>query len=88
MIEMVGILGATCYLLAFGEVTVGKWNGKSFWYETSNLMGAILLGFYSYHKLAYTNLVLDIVWASVALYGIRHIVIRHAHRKKARRKRR
>ena len=88
MIEIIGIIGGLFYLSAYIEVALGKWNGKSFWYEINNIMGAVFLSYYSIHKSAYTSMVLNIIWGLIALYGIRHIIIRHAYRKQVRRKRR
>lgn len=80
-IELVGLVGGLLYLAAFFEVSLGKWNGQSFWYEAFNLSGAVLLGVYAVQKQAYMNIVLNIVWGVVALYGIRHIALRHQQRK-------
>lgn len=88
MIEIIGIIGGLFYLTAYIEVALGKWNGKSFWYEINNIMGAVFLSFYSMYKYAYTSVILNFIWGAVALYGIRHIIIRHTYRKQIRRKRR
>lgn len=79
--EAIGILGGGLFVLAFVQVASNKWNGKSFWYETSNLLAALLLGIYAIEKRAYTNIVLNLIWATVALYAIQHIFIRHRIRK-------
>jgi len=79
-LELVGIAGGLCFLTGFILVSVGKWNGRSFWYEACNLLGAALLGYYSFAKSAYTKIVLNIVWGTVALYSIQHIFKRHAVR--------
>ena len=60
-IEIVGIIGGGLFLVAFFEVASGKWNGKSFWYEAFNLIGALLLFYYAIEKHAYTNIVLNII---------------------------
>ncbi len=80
-VEIVGIIGGLFYLVAFVEVSTGNWNGKSYRYEYFNLIGAILLLYYSIQKDAYTNMVLNIIWIVVALYVIRHIVKRHKKRR-------
>jgi hypothetical protein len=79
--EIIGILGGLLFLLGFVQVSTNRWNGRSFWYEACNLLGAALLGYYSFAKSAYTNIVLNIVWGTVALYSIQHIFKRHAVRK-------
>ncbi|HMS24013.1 MAG TPA: hypothetical protein PKB09_04370 [Candidatus Saccharibacteria bacterium] len=80
-VEIIGIIGGCFYLIAFVEVSLGNWNGKSYRYEYFNLIGAILLLYYSIQKDAYTNMVLNIIWIVVALYVIRHIVKRHKKRR-------
>lgn len=80
--ELVGILGGMMFLIGFVLVSSGRWNGRSFWYEIANFLGSILLLYYSIQKLAYTNIVLNLVWGIVAMYTIYHIVDRHQKRKK------
>lgn len=80
--ELIGITGGVLILLAFVQVSNGFWNGKSFWYEACNLVGALLLGWYAFEKHAYTNIVLNLIWGTVALYAINHSIQRHRARKK------
>ena len=47
MTELIGAIGGGFFLLAFFEAASGKWNGKSFWYEFYNLVGAAFLGIYA-----------------------------------------
>lgn len=84
--EYIGVVGGTLYLIAFTEAAVGRWNGKSFWYEANNLLGSIFLGYYAVKKEAYMNIVLNLVWGVVALYAIRHMIHRHRTRKTTRHK--
>lgn len=82
--EIIGIVGGLFFLFGFLEVSTGKWGGTSFYYETFNLLGAILLGYYSYQKHAYPNIVLNIVWGTVALYTIRQSLQRYKTRERNR----
>ena len=82
MIEIIGFIGGSLFVIAFIESARGKWNGKSFWYEIFNIVGAVLLVYYAYQKQAYTNIVLNLIWGVVALYALRHIIIRHKVRTK------
>ncbi|MCA9333034.1 hypothetical protein KDA00_04145 [Candidatus Saccharibacteria bacterium] len=86
--ELVGIMGGLIYLVAFIEVALGRWKGTSFYYESFNLIGALFLGYYSFAKFAYTNIVLNIVWGTVAFYGVYHAINRHKKRKKIKHKNR
>ncbi len=70
LIDIVGILGAFLILLGFYRTSIGKWNVKSFWYELDNLIGACLVGFYQYHHHATISIIINIVWATVALRGL------------------
>lgn len=81
IIEIIGIVGGLFIFLAFIQVASGKWNGNSFWYEIFNLIGGILLVYYTVEKRAYTNIVLNLLWVVVALYGIMHVIERHQQRK-------
>jgi hypothetical protein len=70
MYDLIGIIGAALILFGFFRVSSGKWSGKSFWYELDNLFGAILVGIYQYHHMAYVSIVINIIWAIVALRGL------------------
>lgn len=87
MLEIVGIIGGIAILVGFLEVSAGKWDGRSFRYELCNLIGAVLLGYYSIQKHAYTNIVLNIVWGTVAIYTMYHVLARHSHRRRTKRAR-
>ena len=80
-LELVGIIGGLAFLVGFLEVSIGRWDGQSRRYEALNLLGAVFLGYYSFQKHAYTNIVLNMVWGTVALYTIFHAVQRHRVRK-------
>jgi membrane-bound ClpP family serine protease len=71
-----GLVGASCILLGFYRTSIGKWTGKSFWYELDNLVGASLLIIYQLSIGAYVTLVLNIVWVIVAFAGITSIAQR------------
>ncbi len=84
MIELIGILGAICVLLGFYEVSAGRWDGKSYQFEIVNLLGGVSLAIYAIHKQAYANIVLNTIFATIALYAIIHSMQRYAHRKQKR----
>jgi hypothetical protein len=70
MYTIVGIIGAILILLGFYRVTIGQWTGKTFWYELDNLVGACLIGIYQVNHKAYVSVVINIVWAVVAIKGL------------------
>lgn len=77
-----GIAGASCILLGFYRTSIGKWTGRSLWYEVDNLLGASLLIIYQLSIGAYVTLVLNIVWVIVAFVGITSIVERRRKTRK------
>jgi hypothetical protein len=70
MYTAVGISGALLVLFGFYRITTGKWSGKSILYELDNLIGAILIGIYQFHNRVYITVILNVIWAVVALRGI------------------
>lgn len=75
-LELIGIIGGLFILIAFVYASTGRWNGKSFWYEFNNFAGSLLLFFYTFHKDAYTNIVLNLLWAMVACIALFKILTR------------
>jgi hypothetical protein len=70
MYILVGIIGAILVLFGFYRTSIGKWTGKSFWYEMDNLIGAVLVTIYQLHYHAYVTMVVNIIWAIVAFRGV------------------
>ncbi|MBA3757520.1 hypothetical protein H0X09_01510 [Candidatus Saccharibacteria bacterium] len=70
MYTAIGIAGSLLILLGFYRTSVGKWTGKSFWYELDNFVGALLVMVYQFHYKAYVTMVVNIIWAVVALRGL------------------
>ena len=78
---IIGIIGAGFILLGFWRTSIGKWTGKSLWYELDNLVGAILLIVYQLSVGAYVSVTLNIVWAIVAFAGVTSIAQRRGRKK-------
>ncbi len=76
MIEVVGAVGCLFFLFAFYRTSIGKWTGRSLWYELDNVIGATLLAYYSVHKQAYINIFLNVIWLLVAARGLSSIIDR------------
>ncbi len=70
MYTIIGIIGAFLILLGFYRISIGRWTGKSFWYELDNLVGSLLVMVYQYHLKAYVTMVVNIIWAIVAVRGL------------------
>lgn len=73
---LIGILGAACILFGFYRTSIGKWTGKLLWYELDNFVGAILLVIYQLRVGAYVSVVVNIIWAIMALVGVTSIAQR------------
>jgi hypothetical protein len=67
---IIGICGGLLILFGFYRTSVGKWSGKSLWYELDNFFGAGLLTIYQWHFRVYISVVLNIIWAVVAFRGL------------------
>ena len=70
MYTAIGIIGAVLVLFGFYSTSIGKWTGKSRLYELDNLVGAILITIYQWHYRVYVTVVVNIIWAIVALHGL------------------
>lgn len=70
MYAALGIIGALLVLFGFYRTTIGKWTGKSLWYELDNLVGAVMVAIYQVHYKAYISVAVNVIWAVVALSGI------------------
>ncbi len=74
--DLLGIIGCLLILFAFYRTSIGRWTGRSLWYELDNFLGAFCLIVYSYDKRAFVNIVLNAVWLLVALRGLSSIAER------------
>lgn len=87
LIDWAGLVGGLVLLFAFWRTSIGKWTGKSLWYELDNLMAATLLSIYAYGKGAMISVVLNIVWGVVAFRGVTSYSERRNRREHAARSR-
>ena len=80
-IDYLGIAGGLLFLFSFYRTSIGKWTGKSMWYELDNLFGAIFMGIYAFNKGAYVNIFMNLIWGAVALRGVTTLAERRMSRK-------
>lgn len=80
-IDILGITGGVLALFAFYRTSIGKWTNKSLWYELDNFAGAVCLGLYAFNKGAYISIVLNFIWATVALVGVTSLTERRVERR-------
>lgn len=70
LIDVLGASGAGLLLIAYFMATTKRWQTHSLPYQLSNLSAALMLAAYNLAKLAYVNIAINIVWASVAIVGL------------------
>jgi len=63
-------VGAVLVLFAFFNASRGRWSGTSVKYRATNLVGAMILGAYSFYVEAYALVLLNTVWCIVAITGL------------------
>lgn len=83
LLDWIGIVGGVVLLFSFWRTSIGKWTGKSLWYELDNFIAAALLAVYSFGKGAIVNVVLNVVWAVVAFRGVSSFAERRKHKNRA-----
>jgi hypothetical protein len=78
-LDITAYLGLGCLLLGFLLNTLHKIGRDSFFYHGLNLVGGLILAYYSWCINSTPFIILQLIWASVALWG----VIKLLHKKKA-----
>lgn len=84
IVDVLGTVGATLLLVAYFMATTKRWQTHTVQYQLSNLGAAALLIIYSFAKTAYVHVVINIVWASVAIVGL--IFIKEHRKRQKKRK--
>jgi hypothetical protein len=79
VIEAVGVAGAIAVLLAYGLNTYKKIKSDDVSFLALNLIGGLLLIFYSLAKQAWANMVINAVWMIIAVIHL----VRYFHQKRA-----
>lgn len=85
-IDSIGLVGAVLVLFGFYRTSVGKWTGKSILYELDNLIGSVLMLIYQYHYHTYITMVINIIWAIVAIRGLDSAWVRQQNKPTKKRK--
>lgn len=85
-IDWIGLLGGILLLVGFWRTSIGQWKTSSFWYELDNLTGCALLLIYAWHKHAYVNIILNVIWGVVAFRGLTSYAERRKYKRKPKRR--
>ena len=70
IVTITGVFGLLMILAAFAANEFGFVKIKSYTYNTLNLLGAVFLGVYAFVLKNMVFVVLEIIWAAIALYFI------------------
>ena len=70
LVEIVGWLGAALILLAYGLLTAGKLQARSYAYQGMNVVGAAGFIVNSGWNGAIPSAALNVVWAGIGLFAI------------------
>ena len=75
VIEDVGWYGVGAVLAAYVLTTLAFIDNESFWFIFLNLTGAVSLMIVSWYKHAIQTLVLNVVWAAIAVVGLINVLL-------------
>lgn len=71
LMQVVGIVGAALLLLAYFNNSSKRWTPNDLAYQMANLLGAVLICINTFHFNVYGPLILNILWAVIAINGIK-----------------
>lgn len=83
-VDIIGVVGAALILAAYFMATTKRWDTHSLPYQLTNLGGASGLIVYSFSKTAYVHVVINAVWAVVAVVGL--VLVVKPRKRRVRRK--
>lgn len=75
LIQIIGWLGTTILMGFYALNSFGIIPSTGFWYPFGNLIAAILLGIRVFADRNYSNLILEIVFGSVALIALLRLFV-------------
>ena len=70
LFDITGVLGLITILLAYFLLQKGRLSDDDHPYNILNLFGAICIGVYSSYYKAWFSVILNIVWALIAIYDL------------------
>ncbi len=70
MIKIIGWIGTTILIATYALNSFGFINSESLWYPLLNLAAAIFLGIRVFADRNYSNFILEIFWAGIAIVAI------------------
>jgi hypothetical protein len=73
-LEICGWAGAIVLLTAYALNSYGWLASTGLAYQAANLVGSVLLMYYTYQKKAYPNTILNLVWALIGVVAIARLL--------------
>ncbi len=70
MIKTIGWIGTVLLIGVYGLNSLGYISSVSLWYPLLNLVAAICLGIRVYADKNYSNVILEVFWAGIAIFAI------------------
>jgi len=70
IIKTIGWIGTVLLIGVYGLNSLGYISSVSLWYPLLNLVAAICLGIRVYTDKNYSNVILEIFWAGIAIFAI------------------
>jgi hypothetical protein len=72
ILEAIGATGFLMILIAFALNAVGRMEHAGYAYGLLNVVGSIILAYYAFENKVMVFVVLEVVWATVALWVLAH----------------
>lgn len=72
-IDALGWVGGLMVVVAYFLVSSGKVKHSSVFFQMLNLTGSVFLIINTHAKGAYPSMVVNIIWAGIAIFGFYHI---------------
>jgi hypothetical protein len=70
LINILGWIGSSLYLVAYALVSIKKTEGDSILYQGMNIIAGVLLVIYSFSLGAYATTGLNAIWAAIGLFTL------------------
>ncbi|MFC3417843.1 CBU_0592 family membrane protein [Algoriphagus hitonicola] len=69
--DLLGWLGAFCFLVSYGLLIGGKWKSNDLKYHLANVLGAVLLCINTWYDSSFPSVMINAIWGLIAVYGIK-----------------
>lgn len=68
--DIIGIIGVTFVLVAYGFLQAEKINSKGWRFSALNAMGAVLIMVSLYYSFNLASFIIECAWLTISLYGL------------------